>query len=154
MYRMGIMWLQPRPVAPWPHFASRSALFPQDQRIPHPTASEPRTCCIRSSASCLVPLRALERTAMDTTAPTKLLVICTANRLRSVTLAAMLQQTPGFEVRSAGTHPHLHGRPITRKDINWADQLVIFEPFHLKELVPTFSQARATETDPEFRHPR
>jgi len=71
---------------------------------------------------------------MDTTAPTKLLVICTANKLRSQTMEAMLQQTPGFELRSAGTNPCLQGRPITRQDINWCDQLVIFESFHWKEL--------------------
>ena len=75
---------------------------------------------------------------MGTTAPTKLLVICTANRLRSPTLHAMLEQTPGFEVRSAGTHPHVHGRPITRTDLQWADQLVIFEPFHRTELIRRF----------------
>lgn len=75
---------------------------------------------------------------MDTTAPTKLLVICTANRLRSKTMEAMLRQTPGFEVRSAGTHPALHGRPIMRKDINWCDRLVIFEAFHLQELLRRF----------------
>ena len=80
---------------------------------------------------------------MDATAPTKLLVICTANRLRSVTLAAMLRGTPGFEVRSAGTHPHAHGRPITRQDINWADRLIIFESFHLKELHRRFPRLAA-----------
>lgn len=90
---------------------------------------------------------------MGTTAPTKLLVICTANRLRSKTLEAMLARTPGFEVRSAGTHPHGHGRPITRTDIRWADRLVIFEPFHRRELLRRFFPLARTKPIVDFAIP-
>ena len=89
---------------------------------------------------------------MDTT-PLKLLVICTANRLRSKTLEAMLAQTPGFEVRSAGTHPHAHGRPITRTDLAWADRVVIFEPFHRRELLRRFVTLARTKPIVDFAIP-
>jgi predicted protein tyrosine phosphatase len=83
----------------------------------------------------------------DTTAttPTKILVICTGNRCRSKTCEAMLRNTPGFEARSAGTHPVLHGRPITREDLTWADTVLVFEQFHITELERQHGPSMLTE---------
>ena len=58
-------------------------------------------------------------------------------------MEAMLRETPGFAVRSAGTHPHVHGRVITRQDLRWCDQVILFEPFHLKELHRRFPRLAA-----------
>ena len=73
--------------------------------------------------------------------------------MRSKTLEAMLRETPGFEVRSAGTHPHGNGRPITRTDLAWADRLVIFEPFHRRELLRRFFPLARTKPIVDFAIP-
>lgn len=64
----------------------------------------------------------------------KILCICTANHCRSITLAAMLNATPGMEARSAGTHPGRLGHAITEADLRWADWIMVFEMFHVKAI--------------------
>jgi len=71
---------------------------------------------------------------MDTTAPTKCLILCTANRCRSKTLEALLNATPGFIAKSAGTHPIGDGRAITQEDLLWASTIIVFERRHVKHL--------------------
>ena len=75
---------------------------------------------------------------MNNTTPRKILCLCSANRCRSKTLEAMLKETPGFEARSAGTHPVAHGRALMQEDLDWADQIILFEHVHLKELANRF----------------
>jgi predicted protein tyrosine phosphatase len=90
---------------------------------------------------------------MDHPRPTKLLCICTANRCRSVTLEAMLRATPGFDARSAGTHPVWHGRPITPEKLAWADKIILFEPFHLKVVLARFPALAHTKPILDFSIP-
>jgi predicted protein tyrosine phosphatase len=74
---------------------------------------------------------------MNTT-PTKILAICSGNRCRSVSLAGMVNATPGCEGRGAGTHPVVGGRPITEADLRWADHIFVFEAFHVSTIKARF----------------
>jgi predicted protein tyrosine phosphatase len=75
---------------------------------------------------------------MDHTTPRKILAICSANRCRSVTLAALVNATPECEARSAGTHPIPGGNPITETDLRWAHLIIVFEEVHVRTLKSRF----------------
>lgn len=75
-------------------------------------------------------------------APTKLLFICSRNRLRSLTAEHMLQGTPGYEVRSAGTQPEARV-VVTAGHLGWADLIFVMEKSHLGRLRRKFPEALA-----------
>lgn len=56
----------------------------------------------------------------------KVLFICTANRLRSPTAAALFADHPGLEVRSAGLDAACP-RPLSNELVMWADKLFVME---------------------------
>lgn len=72
----------------------------------------------------------------------KILVVCTANLQRSPTLEAMLNNTPGFEAKSAGTHPPPDRVKLTQALVQWADQIVVFEPEHRRIIKSRFWRDR------------
>lgn len=74
---------------------------------------------------------------MDST-PTRLLCVCTGNRCRSVSLAAMANVTLGVEARSAGTFPVLGGREIVKEDLKWASYILVFEDQHVSTIHTRF----------------
>lgn len=70
----------------------------------------------------------------------KILAVCTANYQRSPTLEAMLNATPGYEAKSAGTHP-LKGRTaLSCELLQWADRIVVFEEHHRHEIAERFPE--------------
>ena len=76
----------------------------------------------------------------DRTRSTKLLFVCSRNRKRSLTAEKLLEGTPGFEVRSAGTQP---GARIvdTTGHVGWADIVFVMEKSHLAKLRARFPEA-------------
>jgi predicted protein tyrosine phosphatase len=94
---------------------------------------------------------------MDHTTPRKILAICSANRCRSVTLAALVNATPECEARSAGTHPIPGGTPITETDLRWADLIIVFEEVHVRTLKSRFpnvsSRLRSSTWIPDLYPP-
>ena len=73
---------------------------------------------------------------------TKLLFICSRNRLRSLTAEKLLAGVPGFEVRSAGTQPSAR-IVVTEGHIGWADVIFVMEKSHLAKLRARFPEALA-----------
>ena len=64
----------------------------------------------------------------------KILCVCTANLQRSVTLEAMLNATPDYEARSAGTCPPADRTRITEEALRWADRIIVFEAEHVRQI--------------------
>ena len=76
------------------------------------------------------------------TYPTKLLFICSQNRLRSLTAEKIFGGHPGYEVRSAGTQPEAR-IVVTEGHIGWADLIFVMEKSHLNKLHRKFPEALA-----------
>lgn len=74
--------------------------------------------------------------------PTKLLFICSRNRLRSLTAEEVFRGLPGYHVRSAGTQPEAR-IVVTEGHIGWADQIFVMEKSHLARLRRKFPEALA-----------
>ena len=74
--------------------------------------------------------------------PTKLLFICSQNRLRSLTAEKIFSGHPGYEVRSAGTQPDAR-IVVTEGHIGWADIIFVMEKSHLNKLHRKFPEALA-----------
>jgi len=68
----------------------------------------------------------------------KILCVCTANLQRSPTLEAMLNATPEYEARSAGTHPAPDRQAITEELLLWADRIIVFEDQHRRDIRTQF----------------
>lgn len=71
---------------------------------------------------------------------TKLLFVCSRNRLRSLTAEKLLNGVPGFEVRSAGTQPSAR-IVVTEGHIGWADVIFVMQKSHLAKLRARFPKA-------------
>jgi predicted protein tyrosine phosphatase len=74
--------------------------------------------------------------------PTKLLFICSMNRWRSRTAEEIFRDTPGFQVKSAGTEAGARIR-VTAGLLGWADQIFVMEPKHRAYLESKFPEAIA-----------
>ena len=72
--------------------------------------------------------------------PTKLLFICSQNRLRSLTAERIFSGIPGIQVRSAGTQPDAR-IVVTKGHIGWADIVFLMEKSHLNRLRRKFPEA-------------
>jgi predicted protein tyrosine phosphatase len=72
--------------------------------------------------------------------PTKLLFICSQNRIRSLTAEEIFKGWPGYEVRSAGTQDAARVR-VTVGHVGWADIIFAMEKDHLNKLRMRFPEA-------------
>ena len=72
--------------------------------------------------------------------PTKLLFVCSRNRLRSLTAERIFSGIPGIQVRSAGTQPDAR-IVVTEGHIGWADIIFLMEKSHLNRLHRKFPEA-------------
>ncbi len=72
--------------------------------------------------------------------PTKLLFVCSQNRIRSLTAEKIFEGLPGYEVRSAGTQDAARVR-VTEGHIGWADIIFAMEKGHLNKLRQRFPEA-------------
>ncbi len=66
-----------------------------------------------------------------------ILFVCSRNRLRSPTAERVFFDTPGINVRSAGTAKDAEN-PIARDDIEWADLILVMERHHRKNILEKF----------------
>ena len=72
--------------------------------------------------------------------PTKVLFICSRNRIRSLTAERMFAGVPGLQVRSAGTQPDARV-VVTEGHVGWADIIFVMEKAHLIRLRQKFGEA-------------
>ncbi|HSH93554.1 MAG TPA: phosphotyrosine protein phosphatase [Roseimicrobium sp.] len=72
--------------------------------------------------------------------PTKLLFICSRNKIRSLTAEHIFGRIPGIEARSAGTQPEAR-IVVTEGQIGWADMIFVMEKSHLNKLRDRFPEA-------------
>jgi predicted protein tyrosine phosphatase len=72
--------------------------------------------------------------------PTKLLFICSQNRIRSLTAERIFGGVDGFQVRSAGTQP-VARIVVTEGQIGWADIIFPMEKSHCNLLRQKFGAA-------------
>lgn len=64
---------------------------------------------------------------------TRVLFVCSLNRLRSPTAEKVFSRWPGVEAMSAGTDPHAEN-PVTDELIEWADVVLCMEERHRTRL--------------------
>jgi predicted protein tyrosine phosphatase len=69
--------------------------------------------------------------------PMNILFVCSMNRLRSPTAERVFFDTPGINVRSAGTAKDAEN-VIARDDIEWADLIFVMERHHRKNILEKF----------------
>ena len=86
---------------------------------------------------------------------TKLLFICSRNRMRSLTAEKIFSGIPGYEVRSAGTQPQAR-IVVNEGHLRWADIIFVMEKAHLNRLRlverdETSAERGADDADPELR---
>jgi len=72
--------------------------------------------------------------------PTKVLFICSRNRVRSLTAEHIFRGIPSIQVRSAGTQPDAR-IVVTAGHIGWADIIFLMEKSHLNRLRQKFPEA-------------
>jgi predicted protein tyrosine phosphatase len=72
--------------------------------------------------------------------PTKVLFVCSQNRIRSLTAERIFDGLEGIQVRSAGTQPDAR-IVITEGHIGWADIIFAMEKSHLNRLREKFGAA-------------
>lgn len=70
----------------------------------------------------------------------KLLFVCSQNKIRSLTAEHMLQGSPGYSVKSAGTEPNSRIR-VNEGHIGWADIIFVMEKKHRRILEENFPEA-------------
>jgi predicted protein tyrosine phosphatase len=70
----------------------------------------------------------------------KLLFICSQNRMRSLTAEKLIEGSPLYQVRSAGTQPDAR-IVITEGHLGWADIIFCAEKSHLNRLRRKFPEA-------------
>ena len=68
---------------------------------------------------------------------TRVLFVCSQNKLRSPTAEQIFSNRPGFEVASAGTDPSAV-TPVSSEDIDWADVIFVMERAHRNKLSRKF----------------
>ena len=68
---------------------------------------------------------------------TKVLFICSRNRIRSLTAEHLFAKLPGHQVRSAGTEADARVR-VNAGQIGWADLIVVMEKRHRERLAQKF----------------
>lgn len=69
----------------------------------------------------------------------KILFVCTENRLRSPTAAAIFSDYEGVEAISAGTNPNA-ATPVSAELIEWADVILVMEERHKIKLTEQFAE--------------
>ena len=69
--------------------------------------------------------------------PTKLLFICSRNKIRSLTAEKMLAGVAGYRTASAGTQPGARV-VVTAGQLRWADLIFCMEKAHLQKLRDRF----------------
>lgn len=72
--------------------------------------------------------------------PTRLLFLCTQNRLRSPTAESLFKGSALYVARSAGTGFGAH-TVVTADHIGWADIIFCMEPVHAAYLKSRFAKA-------------
>ncbi len=70
---------------------------------------------------------------------TKLLFICSRNKIRSLTAEKLLGGIPGYRVASAGTQPGARVA-VTGGQIRWADIVFCMEKSHLQKIRARFPE--------------
>ena len=70
----------------------------------------------------------------------KVLFVCSENRLRSPTAAAVFADHPGLETRSAGTNANC-ANPVSEEALGWADAVLVMENTHRNRLNKRFRGA-------------
>ena len=78
--------------------------------------------------------------------PTKILFVCSRNRIRSLTAEKIFEGVPGLQIRSAGTQPDARV-VVTEGHIGWADIIFAMERSHLNRLRLKFGDALAGKLD-------
>jgi len=73
---------------------------------------------------------------------TKLLFICSRNKIRSLTAEKLLEGVPGYEARSAGTQPSARVH-VTSGLLGWADIIFCMEKSHLRRIRERFPEELA-----------
>lgn len=68
---------------------------------------------------------------------TRVLFVCSRNRLRSPTAEQVFSNRAGFAVLSAGTDP-TSGNPVSPELIEWADVIFVMEKAHRNRLSKEF----------------
>lgn len=72
----------------------------------------------------------------------RVLFVCTQNLLRSPTAERIFSGRPGLEVASAGLAPGAP-RPVSAELLEWADLVLVMEPWHERELARRFPERLA-----------
>jgi predicted protein tyrosine phosphatase len=70
---------------------------------------------------------------------TKVLFICSRNKIRSLTAEKLLEGIPGYEARSAGTQPSAR-IGVTPGLLRWADLIFYMEKSHLQKVRERFPE--------------
>lgn len=68
---------------------------------------------------------------------TRVLFVCSQNKLRSPTAEQIFSNRAGFEVASAGTDRSA-GNPLSAESIEWADVIFVMERAHRNKISKTF----------------
>jgi predicted protein tyrosine phosphatase len=68
---------------------------------------------------------------------TRVLFVCSQNRLRSPTAEQVFSNRAGFEVLSAGTDPE-SGNPVSSELVEWADVIFVMEKAHRNRITKKF----------------
>lgn len=71
--------------------------------------------------------------------PTKVLFICSENRMRSPTAEAVFAEYDDVEARSAGTNEDC-AVPVTDELLDWADVVLVMEEMHRSKLTRRFPE--------------
>jgi predicted protein tyrosine phosphatase len=70
---------------------------------------------------------------------TRVLFVCSQNKLRSPTAEQVFSNREGFEVASAGTDRSA-GTPISAETIAWADVIFVMERVHRNRIAKNFRE--------------
>jgi predicted protein tyrosine phosphatase len=81
--------------------------------------------------------RVAPRRQREFVAVTRVLFICSQNRMRSPTAEHVFARHPGIECASAGTNPDADN-PLTAELIAWAELIFVMERHHELELFARF----------------
>ena len=73
----------------------------------------------------------------------KLLFICSANSQRSPTAERLFEDWKGnWKTKSAGIMPEVGRNPLTQELIDWADLILVMEPYHYRVIQSEFRTNR------------
>lgn len=68
---------------------------------------------------------------------TRILFVCSENRLRSPTAAAIFAEYEDVETQSAGTHADCD-TPVSKALLEWADVVLVMEDSHRNKILSAF----------------